>query len=473
MPQTEQFEVLVLGSGAGGKLVAWHMARSGRRTAVVERRWIGGSCPNIACMPSKNEISSARVAHLARSAAQIGTINGPLTIDMRAVRQRKREMVERQVANHLKNYKASGAELIMGAGRFISPKTLEVKLNDGGTRLLVADKLFLNIGTHAAVPDVPGLDAARPLTHIEALELDYLPSHLVVIGGGYSGLEFAQAHRRFGSNVTVIEAGPKIMAREDPDVAQEIRRLLSDEGIEFVEGSELLKVSGRSGEKISLVVRTASGEQTIDGSDILVATGRIPNTSGIGLGEAGIELDDRGYIRVNERLETSAPDVWALGECAGSPQFTHISEDDFRIVRDNLAGNDHSTRDRLVAYCMFTDPPFARVGLSEGEAARRGIMARVAKLPMNSVLRAQATDERQGFMKALVGENDDRILGFSMIGAEAGEVMAVVHTAMLAGLLYSRLADVAFAHPTMAEGLSSLFSQAPARTVQQSTPETA
>jgi pyruvate/2-oxoglutarate dehydrogenase complex dihydrolipoamide dehydrogenase (E3) component len=473
MPQTEQFEVLVLGSGAGGKLVAWHMARSGRRTAVVERRWIGGSCPNIACMPSKNEISSARVAHLARSAAQIGTINGPLTIDMRAVRQRKREMVERQVANHLKNYKASGAELIMGAGRFISPKTLEVKLNDGGTRLLVADKLFLNIGTHAAVPDVPGLDAARPLTHIEALELDYLPSHLVVIGGGYSGLEFAQAHRRFGSNVTVIEAGPKIMAREDPDVAQEIRRLLSDEGIEFVEGAELLKVSGRSGEKISLVVRTASGEKTIDGSDILVATGRIPNTSGIGLGEAGIELDDRGYIRVNERLETSAPDVWALGECAGSPQFTHISEDDFRIVRDNLAGNDHSTRDRLVAYCMFTDPPFARVGLSEGDAARRGIMARVAKLPMNSVLRAQATDERQGFMKALVGENDDRILGFSMIGAEAGEVMAVVHTAMLAGLLYSRLADVAFAHPTMAEGLSSLFSQAPARTVQQSTPETA
>jgi pyruvate/2-oxoglutarate dehydrogenase complex dihydrolipoamide dehydrogenase (E3) component len=217
----------------------------------------------------------------------------------------------------------------------------------------------------------------------------------------------------------------------------------------------------------------ASGEQSMDGSDILLAAGRIPNTAGIGLKEAGVELDDRGYIRVNDRLETSAPEVWAMGECAGSPQFTHISEDDFRIVRDNLARHDHSTRDRLIAYCMFTDPPFARVGLSEGEAERRGIVARVAKLPMDSVLRAQATDERQGFMKALIAENDDSILGFAMIGSDAGEVMAVVHVAMLAGVSYSRLADTAFAHPTMAEGLSSLFSRVPARPAQQRTLKTA
>ena len=473
MPQPERFEVLVLGSGTGGKLVAWHMAQSGRRTAVVERRWIGGSCVNIACMPSKNEISGARVAHLARRAAQFGTMTGSVAIDMATVRRRKREMVERQIAKHLQNYKASGAELIMGNGRFLAPKTLEVTLNDGGTRLLAGDRVFLNVGTHAAVPSVPGLDAARPLTHIEALELDYLPPHLIVIGGGYAGLELAQAYRRFGSNVTIIESGPQLMAREDIDVSQEMRRILSDEGIQVLVEAQLLQVRGRSGEKVRLIVRTASGEQTIDGSDILVAVGRIPNTAGIGLEDAGVELDGRGYIRVNERLETSAPDVWAIGECAGSPQFTHISEDDFRIVRDNLAGKDRSTRDRLVPYCMFTDPPLARVGLSEGEAERKGVIARVARLPMNSVLAAQATDERQGFMKALVGENDDRILGFTMIGANAGEVMAVVQTAMLSGLSYSRLADAALAHPTMAEGLGPLFSNVPPRSMRRASSKVA
>jgi pyruvate/2-oxoglutarate dehydrogenase complex dihydrolipoamide dehydrogenase (E3) component len=418
-------------------------------------------------MPSKNEISAARVAHLARHAAQFGTMTGPVAVDMATVRRRKREMVERQIATHLQNYKASGAELIMGKGRFLAPKTLEVTLNDGGTRLLAGDRVFLNIGTHAAVPSVPGLDAARPLTHVEALELDYLPPHLIVIGGGYAGLELAQAYRRFGSNVTIIESGPQLMAREDTDVSQEMRRILSDEGIQVLVEAQLLQVRGRSGEKVSLIERTASGEQTIDGSDILVAVGRIPNTAGIGLEDAGVELDGRGYIRVNERLETSASDVWAIGECAGSPQFTHISEDDFRIVRDNLAGKDRSTRDRLVPYCMFTDPPLARVGLSEGEAERQGVIARVARLPMNSVLGAQATGERQGFMKALIGENDDRILGFTMIGANAGEVMAVVQTAMLSGLSYSRLADAALAHPTMAEGLGPLFSNVPPRSIRR------
>ena len=466
MPQSEKFEVLVLGSGIGGKLIAWHMAQSGHRTAVVERRWIGGSCPNVACMPSKNEISSAKVAHSARHGREYGAVTGSVTVDMVIVRQRKRAMVERQVAKHLEIYRASGAELIMGSGRFIAPKTLDVNLNDGGTRELVADKVFLNVGTHAAIPNVPGLQAAQPLTHIEALELDYLPQHLIVIGGGYSGLELAQAYRRFGSEVTVIEAGPQIMAREDVDVAQEMQRLLGDEGINVLVEAQLIEVRGRSGDKVALTARTPSGEQNIDGSDILAAVGRIPNTAGIGLKETGVELDGRGYIRVNGRLETSAPDVWALGECAGSPQFTHISEDDFRIVRDNLAGGNRSTRDRLVPYCMFTDPPLARVGLSEGEAERQGVIARVATLPMDAVLGAQATDQRQGFMKALIGDNDDRILGFTMIGAGAGEVLAAVQTAMLAGLSYPSLANAALAHPTMAEGLSSLFSSVPPRAVQ-------
>ena len=467
MSQPEQFEALILGSGFGGKLLAWHMAQSGRRTAVVERRWIGGSCPNIACLPSKNEIWSARVAHLTQHAAQFGTIiSGPVATDTAKVRQRKRNMVDGEIALHLHNYKTTGAELIMGSGRFVAPRMLEVQLNDGDTRALAGDRVFLNIGTHAAIPSVPGLEAARPLTHIEALELDYLPPHLVVLGGGYVGLEMAQAYRRFGSRVTVIEHGPQLMTREDPDVADEMQRLLSDEGVQILLAAETLNVDGRSGEEVSLSVRTTSGEQKIAGSDVLVAAGRVPNTAGIGLEDAGVELDGHGYIRVNERLETTASNVWAIGECAGSPQFTHVSIDDFRIIRDNLAGGNRSTRDRLVPYCMFTDPPLARVGLSEREAQGRGVSVRVARLPMSGVRRTATTDETQGFMKVLVGDGDDRILGFTMIGAEAGEVMAAVQTAMLADLPYPRLRDAILAHPTMAEGLDALFSNVPVRSAQ-------
>ena len=419
-------------------------------------------------MPSKNEIASAKVAHLARDGGPYGTVTGSVTVDMATVRRRKREMVERQITQHLQIYRTSGAELIMGSGRFVAPKTVEVKLNDGGTRVLAADKVFLNVGTHAAIPNVPGLEAAQPLTHVEALELDYLPQHLIVIGGGYAGLEFAQAYRRFGSDITVIESGPQLMAREDIDVSREMRRILRDEAIEVLVEAELLQVLGRSGDKVTLTVRTPSSEQRIDGSDLLVAVGRVPNTADIGLQEAGVELDGRGYIRVNGRLETTAPDVWAVGECAGSPQFTHISEDDFRIVRDNLAGGSRSTQGRLVPYSVFTDPPLARVGLSEGEAQRQGIIVRVAKLPMDSVLGAQATDQRQGFMKALVGDSHDRVLGFTMIGAAAGEDMAAVQVAMLAGLSYTTLGDADFAHPTMAEGLSFLFSNVPPRVATKS-----
>ena len=307
----------------------------------------------------------------------------------------------------------------------------------------------------------PGLKEAGPLTNIEALELDYVPLHLIVLGGGYVGLELAQAFRRFGSRVTLIEQGPHIAGREDEDVAEEMRRILSNEGIEILVAAEPQRVSGRSGEEVSMTVRTSSGERTIEGSDILAAAGRIPNTAGIGLDVAGVELDSRGYIKVNERLETTAPEVWAIGECAGSPQFTHVSYDDFRIIRDNLAGGDRTTRGRLIPYCMFTDPPLARVGLSEGEAKRAGIEVRVAKLPMNAVLRTRTIGETQGFMKALIAARDAEILGFTMIGAEGGEVMAVVQAAMLAGLPYTRLRDAIIAHPTMAEGLNSLFSNVP------------
>ncbi|HEY8008700.1 MAG TPA: mercuric reductase [Methylocella sp.] len=473
MPQPERFETLVLGSGNGGMFLAWHMARSGRRTAVVERRWIGGSCPNINCLPSKNEIWSAKVADLVHHAASYGAKTGPVAIDMEKVRQRKRGMVEDMIATTLQQYKESGAELILGTGTFLAPKTLEVRLNDGGVRILAGDKVFLNIGTHAAIPNVPGLDAAGPMTNIETLELGYVPHHLIVLGAGYVGLELAQAFRRFGSRVTIIEHGSQIAGREDPDVADEIRRIFADEGVDILVGAEVRHVQGRSGENVSLLVRTSSGEQTIEGSDILVATGRTPNTAGIGLDAAGVELDGRGYIKVNERLETSAPNVWAIGECAGSPQFTHVSFDDFRIIRDNSAGGNRMTRDRLIPYCMFTDPPLARVGLSEGEAQRQGIEVRAAKLPMSAVLRTHTIGEEQGFMKALVAARDDQILGFTMIGPEAGEVMASVQMAMLAGLPYTGLRDAILAHPTMAEGLGSLFSNVPSRKSASRQTETA
>lgn len=463
MPELEPVDALVLGSGQGGKLLAWHMARAGRRTAVVERRYVGGSCPNIACMPSKNEVWSARVAHLVRHGEQFGTMAGSITIDMAKVRQRKREMVEHEVALHLQNYKDSGAELIMGSGRFVGSKTLEVQLNDGGTRVLTAGQVFLNLGSHAAIPSIPGLEATRPLTHIEALELDYLPSHLIVLGGGYVGLEMAQALRRFGSHVTIIEAGSQLMSREDPDVADTMQRIVSEEGVRLLLSAETLKVSGRSGGEVTLTVRTPTGEEKVQGSDILVAAGRIPNTAGIGLEEAGVALDERGYIRVNDRLETTVPNVWALGECAGSPQFTHASVDDFRIIADNQAGANRSTRDRLVPYCVFTDPPLAHVGLSERDAERMGTPVRVASLQMDSVLRTHTTDETAGFMKVLLNGSDDRILGFTMIGSEAGEVMAAVQTAMLANLPYTTLRDAVIAHLTVAEGLGPLLANVPLR----------
>jgi pyruvate/2-oxoglutarate dehydrogenase complex dihydrolipoamide dehydrogenase (E3) component len=403
MAEHENFDVVILGSGQGGKHLAWHLGQSGKRIAVVERRWVGGSCPAVACLPSKNEIWSARMAHLVRNAASFGTIVDGVRTDMAKVRRRKQGMIDREIELHLGLYKQTGAELIMGSGRFIGPKTIEVALNEGGTRVLAGNEVVINVGTHAAMPDVPGLRDAHALTHIEALELDDVPPHLIVLGGGYTGIEMAQGYRRFGSRVTVIEPGPQIMAREDADVAAEMGRLVGGEGIEIVLNAQPLRVDGLNGQSVSVTVRTGAGERKIEGSHLLVAVGRIANTAAIGLDEAGIALDARGFIKVDEWLKTTAPGVWAIGECAGSPQFTHVSVDDFRIVRDNMAGGNRKTSDRLIPHVVFTDPPLARVGLSESEAQRQGIPVRVAKLPMRRVLRTNATDETEGFMKVLVG----------------------------------------------------------------------
>jgi pyruvate/2-oxoglutarate dehydrogenase complex dihydrolipoamide dehydrogenase (E3) component len=350
----------------------------------------------------------------------------------------------------------------LGEGRLVAPRTIEVTLAQGGTRRFVTERLFLDLGTRAAIPDVPGIVDASPLTHVEALELGRVPEHLIVIGGGYVGVELAQAFQRFGSKVTILGREPQLLPREDPDIAAALRDAFTGEGIDVQLGVSVLAVDGKSGQRVRVRVRDSAGERTIEGSDILSAIGRTPNTRGIGLEEAGIALDAAGYIKVDDRLQATAPGVWAMGECAGSPKFTHVAFDDFRVVRDNLAGKPRSTRDRLVPYCVFTDPELAHVGLDETSAKRAGVRVRVGRLPISAVLRAQTTGETRGLMKVLVAADSDQVLGFTMFGVDAGEVCAVVQTAMLARMPYTALRDVIFAHPTMAEGLGRLLTTVPA-----------
>jgi pyruvate/2-oxoglutarate dehydrogenase complex dihydrolipoamide dehydrogenase (E3) component len=447
MAKDERVENVVLGGGESGKYISWTLGGQGRPVVVVERKLIGGSCPNIACLPSKNVIRSAKVANLVMHRDEYGVHAEGVRIEMPGVRARKRAMVELEIAAHKAKFAAQHVTFVLGEGRLVGPKTVEV-----GDRRFVADRLFLDLGTHAAIPDTPGLAASHPLTHVEALELDRVPQHLVVIGGGYVGVELAQAYRRFGSQVTILVRGKQLLDREDPDVAEALRVVFADEGIDVQLGVTVQAVEGTSGQG----VRVRTSGRTIEASDILVATGRTPNTRGIGLEEAGIALDAAGYIKVDDRMRTTAANVWAMGECAGSPKFTHIAFDDFRVVRDNLAGKQRSTRGRLVPYCVFTDPELAHVGLDEQTARDQNIRVRVAKLPMASVLRAIAIGETRGFMKMLVGESGT-ILGFTMLGVEAGEVCSVVATAMMGNLPYTALRDAILPHPTMAEGLGPLL----------------
>jgi pyruvate/2-oxoglutarate dehydrogenase complex dihydrolipoamide dehydrogenase (E3) component len=467
MPDTEHYDILVIGSGEAGKHVTWNMAQAGRHTAVVERKYIGGSCPNIACLPSKNVIRSAKANWFARHGAEYGIQSGPVSTDMKGVLNRKRKMVAAEVQAHLDRFKATGAELIRGEARFVAPKTVEVRLNDGGSKTIMGDRVFLDLGSRAAMPEIPGLPAAKPMTHIEALDLDRLPEHVIVLGAGYVGLELAQALRRFGSEVTLVERSSQILSFEDPDVAQAILEDFASEGINVLLDTRVREVQGLSGKEIRVVAEDGRGTQTIHGTDLLVAAGRVPNTQGIGLETVGIELDARGYIKVNDRLQTTAPDVWAMGDCAGSPQFTHVAFDDFRVVRDQLNGGSRTTHDRLVPFCMFTDPELARVGLNESEAKRRGIAYRLAKMSMAGVLRAVAIGETRGFLKILVDAESDRILGFTGYGAETSEMMAAVQTAMLGGLPYTVLRDAIFTHPTPAEGLVYLLAGVPAKAMHQ------
>lgn len=457
----EKYDLVILGNGTGGTLAAWTFAGQGLRVAVIERKYVGGSCPNIACLPSKNIIHSAKVASYLRRSEEFGIAKQDFNVDMRIVRERKRRMVAGWNAVYSDNNKKTGVEFIFGSGRFIGPKTVEVELPDGTKRRLHGTNVIVNTGTHAALDPIPGLAEARPLTHVEALELYKLPEHLLVVGGGYIGLEMAQAFRRFGSKVTLIDRNDRLLHREDDDVTEALRGLFDAESIDLVLEARIKNVSGHSGESVRITVEKNGSEETLDGSHLLVAAGRVPNTRGTGLELAGIELTDSGYIKVDERLETTAPGVWAIGEVAGSPQFTHVSADDFRVVYASLTGGKRVTTGRQIPFCLFTDPEFARIGLSEKAAKEHGISYRLFKIPMEAVMRATTLSETRGFLKALVEAEGDRILGFTAVGVGAGEIMTAVQIAMNAGLPYHMLRDTILTHPTLVEGLFPLFSSSP------------
>jgi pyruvate/2-oxoglutarate dehydrogenase complex dihydrolipoamide dehydrogenase (E3) component len=460
-PSVEEYDVVVLGSGEAGKFIAWTLAQKGMKAAVVERKYVGGSCPNIACLPSKNLIHSAKVASYLQRSAEFGIKVDNWKIDMPGVRERKRKMVAGLIDLHRDLYKKSGAELVMGSGSFVGPKTIEVTGAEGDKRFFRGKNVVINTGTRATIDPTPGLAEARPMTHIEALELDRIPDHLLVLGGGYVGLELSQAMRRFGSRVTILDRNPRLVHKEDQDISDALHQLFKDEGVDVVTSARINRVEGKSGESVKLHLNRDGSETVLIGTHLLVATGRTPNTERIGLDLAGVELTDHGYVKVNERLQTTAPGVWAVGDCAGSPHFTHISFDDFRIVRDNILGANHVSTGRQVPFCMFTDPEFARIGLSETEAKSRGVAYRLAKIPMETVLRTRTLSETRGFMKALIDTKSDRVLGLTVFGAAAGEIIAAVQVAMLAELPYTVLRDAVFTHPTMPEGLIPLFSSVP------------
>jgi len=457
MSTPEQYDAIVIGSGEGGKYLAWHLGSQGKKVANVEDKRIGGACPNIACLPSKNVVHSAKVASFFQRGAEFGIVHGKWHVDMEAVSARRQRMIDGLRDMHLANYAKSHAEIVMGFGRFIADKTIEVALNAGGTRTLRSDYIFIDTGSRATIDPIPGLAESAPLTHIEILELTTLPKHLLILGGGFIGLEFAQAMRRFGANVTIIERNPTLVHREDPDVVELVQQLFHDEGIDIVTNASVARVEGTSSK--SVIVHLSDGAR-LEGSHILVATGRMPNTQNMGLDIVGIKTTPAGHFQVNGRLETTAPGVWAIGDCAGAPYFTHASYDDFRIIRDNLAGANRTTQDRQIPSVTFTDPEIAHVGLTETEAKKQGTSYRLGKIPMAAALRTRTLDETRGFMKVLIAP-DDRILGFTAIGPGTGELLPVIQLAMTANMPYSAVHNIILTHPTLSEGFLNLFNTVP------------
>jgi pyruvate/2-oxoglutarate dehydrogenase complex dihydrolipoamide dehydrogenase (E3) component len=451
------YGAVVIGSGQGGNPLAQVLAQSGRRTALVEREHVGGTCINEGCTPTKTMIASARVAYLDRRSAEYGIADDTVTVDMIRVRQRKRKIVESFRNGGERRLEKVGVDLIRGEATFAAPKELEVRLSEGGTSRLSADAVFINVGARPSAPPIEGLDSVPTLNSTTIMELDEVPEHLLVLGGGYVGLEFAQMFRRFGSEVTIVQRGPQLLSREDADVAEAVAEVLRDDGVEVLLRTSALR-AGRGDGGIQLTVHTPEGECTLSGSHLLAATGRTPNTDTLNPEAAGVKTDERGYIKVDERLKTNVEGVWALGDVKGGPAFTHVSYDDFRIIRTNLLeGGDATTAGRLIPYTVFTDPQLGRVGLSEQDARDQGLDIHVAKMPMSHVTRALEVSEPRGMMKAVVDAGTGRILGAAVLGLEGGEITAMLQIAMTGGVPYTTLRDGIFAHPTLAESLNILF----------------
>lgn len=459
MSDVTHFDVVILGSGQAGNPLAAALSAKGKRTAMVERAAVGGTCVNYGCTPTKTMVASAEVAAMARRAREYGVGVGDVSVDMIAVRERKRDMVAKWREGSEQRLKdAEFVELIRGEGSFVGPKQVRVRLSEGGERVLTADVVVINTGLRASVPPVAGIEGVAYLDNASVMELDVVPEHLLVLGGGYVGLEFAQMFRRLGSRVTVVQRGKQLLALEDSDIAEEVAKILVEDGLEI-----LLETSAESvasaGEGLVLTVRVKGKSKALEGTHLLVATGRRPNTERLNLEAAGVEVDERGYVRVNDRLETSASGVYGLGDVKGGPAFTHISYDDYRVLKSNLLeGGNASIAGRPVPSCVFIDPQLGRIGLTEREAQEQGRKVRVARLPMTSVARAMETSKSRGFMKALVDPETDEIVGAAVLGEGGGEIMSMIEIAMMGKLKYQALRDAVLAHPTLAESLNNLFS---------------
>jgi pyruvate/2-oxoglutarate dehydrogenase complex dihydrolipoamide dehydrogenase (E3) component len=454
----QHYDDIVIGAGQAGVPLATTLAKAGRKTALVEREHVGGTCINEGCTPTKTMVASAKVAYFDRRSADYGVSDGQVAVDMVAVRQRKRDIVKSFRSGGERRLQDAGVELIMSEARFIGPKELEVNLNGGETVRLSAENIFINVGARPANPPIEGLDSIPALNSTTIMELDEVPEHLLVLGGSYVGLEFAQMFRRFGSEVTVVQRGTQLMSREDADVAEEVAEIMRQDGIEVLLETQTRRAEQTEDGRIRLTVSGPDGESTLEGSHLLVAAGRPPNTEKLNLDTAGIETDRRGQIKVNERLETNVEGVYALGDVKGGPAFTHISYDDFRIIRANLIeGGTATVTDRKVPYTVFIDPQLGRAGLSEQEAREQGRNVRVAKIPMSYVARAIEVDETRGFMKAVVDADTDQILGCAILGIEGGEIAAMLQIAMMGEVPYTTLRDTVFSHPTLSESLNTLF----------------
>ena len=463
MADSNHYDAVVIGAGQAGGPLAGALAEAGQKVALVEREHVGGTCVNRGCTPTKTMVASAKVAHMARRAGDYGVRTGPVSVDMKRVRERKREVVEEFREGSLKSVKSKeGLDFIRGEARFVGERKLELSLEGGGSRTVTADKVFINTGQHPLIPPIDGLDSddlnrVDYLTSTTIMELGEVPEHLLILGGGYIAIEFSQMFRRFGSEVTIVQRGEQLLGREDEDVADAVADILREDGVTVLLNAEGKRVEDKGG--VTLTVEGPDGEKTVRGSHLLVAVGRKTNTEGLGLKAAGVEVDERGNIAVDDYLRTTAEGVYALGDVKGGPAFTHISYDDYRVVKANvLDGENRSIKDRLVPYTVFMDPQLGRVGLSEHEAREAGHNVRVAKMPASSAARAIETDQTRGLLKAVVDADTDQILGCAILTMEGGEIMAVLQVAMMGGVPYTTIRDNPFAHPTLAESLNNLFS---------------